>query len=264
MAKRSRAINKLVDLNKIDEPEGIIRLEIDPDKIEELAESIRAMGQLQPIMLRVKGERFEIVYGHRRFLAMQQLGKIRIQATIRELDDETTALMRATENIAREDISPLEEAAVYKNLVDQGGLSAEQIASKMGKSGGLIKRRLDLLKMPPCLQKAVHRKEIGYSVAEELWRLGELIEIEYFLGFAVDHGATLAVVRQWVNEKLDERRREERGTVEGGGHKSPMQTRPVYVACDTCSKAMEVGEEEVFRCCPVCSSAIKKGLEGGE
>ncbi|MBA7494476.1 Nucleoid occlusion protein [subsurface metagenome] len=264
MAAKKKDLVKMVEMGLIDEPEGVIRLEIDPDKIIELSESIKAMGQLQPILIRPKGERYEIVYGHRRFMAVQRIGKARILATVKELDDQTTALIRATENIEREDITPVEEAAVYVDLVERGGMTIAQISKKMGRSAGIIKRRMDLLRMPECLQKAVHRGQIGYSAAEELWRLGELSDIQYYLGFAIDHGATVEVIRMWVKEKIDERRRANSDI--GGGRESlsPMETRPVYVACDICREAMEIGEETVIRSCQKCTKAIKKALEGGE
>jgi len=263
MAVKRKALVKMIEMGLIDEPDGVIRLEINPDTILELSESIKAIGLLQPILLRPKGKRYEIVYGHRRFLATQRIGSARILASIKELDDQTTALMRATENIEREDISAIEEAAVYKDLMETGGLTIEQISSRMGKSVGIIKRRLDLLKMPPCLQKAVHLKQIGYSIAEELWRLGNLGEIEYLLGYAVYHGATQSVVRIWVKDKLDERRREKSGNEPGRGAISPLATRPVYVACDSCSNPMEIGQETVLRCCKVCTEAIITATKGG-
>jgi ParB/RepB/Spo0J family partition protein len=264
MAVKKKDLIRMVEMGLIDEPGGIIRLEIDPEKIKELADSINAIGQLQPILLRPNKERYEIVYGHRRFLANQLLGKARILATIKELDDKTAALMRATENVAREDISPIEEAAVYVDLRDQAGMTIDEISKRMGKSAGIIKRRMDLLRMPQCLQQAVHKKHIGYSVAEELWSLRELSDIEYYLGFAIDHGATRDVVRGWVKEKLDEIRR--RGSASGGRGEvlSPMQNRPVYVACDLCQGSMEIGDETVFRSCPKCTKALKKAMEGGE
>lgn len=259
-----KEIVKMIEIGLIDEPAGIIRLDIDQDKIIELSESIRAIGQLQPILVRPKGKRYETVYGHRRMLAVQRLGKARILATIKDLDDETTALMRATENIAREDISPIEEAAVYQDLKETSNMTIDQIAKRMGRSASIIKRRMDLLRMPQCLQKAVHAKKIGYSAAEELWSLGELPDIEYYLGFAVDHGATVGVIRQWVKEKKDERRRSRGDVEEGRGLLSPMETRPIYVACDLCSEAMELGDETVFRACKKCTKTVKKALEGGE
>jgi len=260
MVTKKKDLVKMIEMGLIDEPEGVIRLDINPDTILELSESIRAMGLLQPILLRPRGERYEIVYGHRRFLATQKLGSARILATIKEIDDQTTALMRATENMAREDITPIEEAAIYQDLIDNGGLRIDQIAHRLGRSGGIIKRRLTLLRMPTILQKAIHKRQIGYAVAEELWPLGDGADLEYLLMIAIENGTTQSVVRGWVKDKLDERRRKASGTGEGGGGEhSVFEPRPTYYACDFCKGPVKIEESKGLRVCPGCDAIIQKG-----
>ncbi len=258
MAKVFKQVGKSVSLELIDEPAGRIRLEISEEGIRELADSIDSVGQLQPILLRPVGDRLEIVFGHRRFLATRLLKRKKIDATVRELDDVEVALMRATENVVSLRLSPIEEAAVYVDLRDTHKLAVEDIAKRMGKSVGVVKRRMDLLKMPDCLQKAVHFKQIGYSVAEELWSLGDLGKIEYYLGFAADHGATQAVVRTWVQDEKKKERTKAAGTEVGDSLAYPMQSKPVYVACDLCLGSMEIGSETVFRACGGCVKLLKE------
>ena len=250
-----------IEINLIDEPEGIIRMDIDPDGVIDLAASIKEIGLLQAILVRPRDGRYEVVFGHRRFLACQRLGMSRILATVRELDDIQVALMRATENIERIDISPIEEAAVYQHLHEQLGLSIDAIGQKMGKSPSIVRRRLDLLRMPANLQQAIHQGKIGYSVAEALWSLGDTSAIDYYLPFAIEHGATLEVVRGWVRDHKDELRRQEGGPVRGGGFANPMEACPVYVACDLCRGAMEIGHETVIRACPTCTNILSKTQE---
>lgn len=261
MVKEIKDRRTLVEMGVIDEPKGRIRFEVEEGPIKELAESIKAVGQLQPILIRPAGARYEIIYGHRRFLAHQRLGKARIWATVKKLDDVQAAIMRATENIARLDISPVEEAAVYANLIEHLGLTIDQIAKKMGKTVGIVKRRLDLLGMPPELQAAVHNKEISYGVAETLWQLKDPGAISYYLPFAIENGVTVQVCRGWVKDQKDELRRKQGDVGGGGGLLSPFENRPVYVACDTCQDPIEIGEETVLRCCPGCTAAIIKAVE---
>jgi ParB/RepB/Spo0J family partition protein len=244
----------------IDEPEGRVRMSIDPAEVDDLAESIKAVGLVQPIIVRKRDGRFEVVAGHRRYLAYRQCGYTAIPCIVRELDDLQCALMRASENLPRVDLTVIEEAAIYQDLIENHGLRLEDIARRMGKSEGVIKRRLALLEMPPCVQQALHRKAINYGVAEELVRLGRLADVEYYLGFAIDHGATVAVVRGWVNDHL----RTERGRghdVEGTqGVRSPMQAQKVYATCPTCEGPLEIGTETVFRVCPDCARRIAEGM----
>lgn len=260
MRKSSKQTIKDLSLDLIDEPKGILRMEIDPGELEELAKSISEIDLLQPILVSPEGERFEIVFGHRRYLACQKLGLLKIRSIVREMTQQEIGIARATENINRADLTPLEEAATYKNLLTEYGLTLEQVAQKMSKSAGTIKRRMDLLKMPPQLQKAVHGKRISISVAEELWTIADMPELDYYLSFAVDGGCTKEVARTWAKEWRDKKRREATPGVEGGQGFAPSEPRPVYVACDLCTGAMEIGQETVLRVCPVCAETIKKNM----
>ena len=121
MAKHSKQTIKDVSLDLIDEPKGIIRMDIDPQGIDELVQSISEIGLLQPILIAVDGERFEVVFGHRRYLASKKLGLSSIKAIIRTMTQEEIGIARATENISRADLTPLEEAATYLNLIEQYG-----------------------------------------------------------------------------------------------------------------------------------------------
>ena len=260
MAKK-QLTERLIPIEKIDEPQGVIRLDIEDDAIKTLADSINALGLLQAILVRPAKDRFEIIYGHRRFLACRLLGMSKIRSTVQELTDIQTAMMRATENVERQDISPIEEAAVYLDLVETHKLKLDKIAGMMGKSKGVIRRRLDLLRMPQCVHKAIHKKQIPYSVGEVLWQLQDAGDIEYYLNFAIENGASRGVVEKWVKEELDKRRRTDSTREGSGGMGSPMEAPPQYVACDTCRNAMEIGKETLLRICPDCSGLIKKALE---
>lgn len=263
MVIASRVTVKEIALDLVDEPHGRIRMEIDQDAVADLAANIAEVGLLQPIIVRRSGERFEIVAGHRRYLAFLVLSKKKIPAIVRDLDDVACALARASENLGRVDISPIEEAAIYSELRDSHELTVDEISKRMGISIGVVKRRMDLLKMPPCLQKAIHSKQINYGVAEELWSLGDLGKIEYFLAFAVEHGATVLVVRAWVQDEKKKMRTQD-GDVGGSSSlANPMQKRPVFVPCDVCLDAMELGSETIIRACETCTAAIAKAVKGG-
>jgi len=260
MVQRSKQTIKNISLDLIDEPKGVIRMDIDPGGIEELAQSISEIGLLQPILVAIDGDRFELVFGHRRWLACEKLGLSSIRSIVREMSQSEIGIARATENISRADLTPIEEAAIYKNLIDIYSLSLEQVAQKMGKSAGTIKRRMDLLKMPPPLQKAVHSKQISISVAEELWAIADMTDLDYYLTFALDGGCTKEVARTWAKEWKDKKRRQDNPGVEGGGVLAPTEPRPVYVSCDLCVGPMEQGKEIVLRICPECHKIIKQNM----
>ena len=263
MPKASGLSAKQIALDLIDEPKGIIRLEIDRGQIQSLAENIQSVGLLQPIIVRSDGQRFEIVFGHRRYLAHKVLKARTIACIVRSLSDMECAIMRGTENIQRVDLSPIEEAAIYSDLCDNHGLSYDDIGKRMSKSAGVVKRRLDLLKMPPQLQQAVHRKEISYGVAEELWAIGDIGGIDYYLAFAIEHGVTVAVARSWKKQWKDQKRRDAADIVKGERVVSPLEPRPVYISCDLCLGPLELGSETTFRICEKCNKVVLRSVKGG-
>lgn len=260
MVMHSKLTIKNISLDLIDEPAGIVRMEISSEAVSDLAQSISEIGLLQPILLRPDGERFEIIAGHRRYLAHKELGADKIRASVKEMTDQEAAFCRATENLARVDLTPVEEAAIFVDLVNTHKMTYEQIGRKVGKSPALVKRRMDLLKMPPQLQEALHKKLISISVAENLWPISDMTDLDYYLSFAVESGCTREVARSWCKEWKDKKRRSENPGVEGGGHASPSEPRPVYVSCDFCHGPMEVGQETVLRLCPVCMKTINKNM----
>lgn len=249
-----------VKLSKIFPPGTVDRMEIDPDKVSQLAESISEIGLLQPILIRPVADGFEIVAGHRRFLAHKKLGLSVIDAVIKEMTDTEAAIVRATENLARENLTPLEEAVIFNNLIAAHNMPVERVAKKFGYKPGTIRRRMDLLKMPPALQEAVHKKQISVTVAEELWPIADMGSLDYYLMFAIENGCTKETARGWCKEWRDSKRRE--GTSGGGGGTifAPSEPRPVYVTCDLCIGPMEIGTEEILRVCPKCLELIKANM----
>jgi len=264
MTKHRKEAVKDVELTLIDEPDGIARLEIDQEYISELAQSIREIGLLQPILLAIKGDRFEIVAGHMRYLAHYKAGLTKIRAVVRELTREQIVIMRATENLARKDLTPIEEAITYNDLYEIHKISIQDIAQKVGKSPGLIKRRIDLLRMPEVLTKALHLGRLSISVAEELWPISDLAQLDYYLTFALDGGCTRSVARQWCKDWKDSVRRKTTASGPGGGVLSPQEPRPTFLPCDICLNPVELGKDIVMRVCPECHATILKAIKGSD
>jgi ParB family chromosome partitioning protein len=250
--------NVLITL--VDRPAAPDRLSIDTEYIKELAASIAEIGLMSPITLCPRDGRFEIVAGDCRYQAFLSLGRTEIPAFIQELDAQNISIARATENLQRKDLTIIEEARIYKTLHDDHGMGWEKIAKRTGKTISLVKRRYDLLKMPEMLITALHERKITYTVAEVLCGLPDLGRIEYYLGFCIDHGATIAVVRDWVKEEQSRERQKKVDVVGGGWGSALPEMKPVYVACDLCKGPMEIGKEVSLRICVDCHGTIKQNM----
>ena len=254
--KKKKDSYKEIDLELIIEPEGRLRMEIDPDQIEQLAKSIDLLGQRQAIEVVPKGEKFEIVYGERRVLAHRALGRDKIWAKVVDLDEDEVAMIRAMENVARSNLSPIEEAAAFQDLRDRFQLSIDQIAKKVGRSHGNVKKRLDLLKMEKCIQVAVHRGDINLSVAQELWVCPDKGHQEYLLELAVEHGAKRNVVRQWVNDYRKLKRSNPDAGAEGGEDHSPMEQKAIYHTCEICDGPVNLDDITSLLVCKTCHGKV--------
>lgn len=159
------------------------------DDIESMAASMKSLGQLQPIVVRAHEEdaqKFTIVAGHRRFLALQMNGAQTIQAIVRTLDERDKSAMQLVENIQRENLSALEIAEALQGMSEQGALSAETIAEQIGKEPRWIKQHLALLKVNPKILKSLKTNALGLSQAQEVVRCAKNKTIEEAIKMASD------------------------------------------------------------------------------
>ncbi|WP_045738419.1 ParB/RepB/Spo0J family partition protein [Xanthomonas sp. MUS 060] len=144
------------------------RQEMDQAKLQELAESIKAQGVIQPIVARelVPGT-FEIVAGERRWRASQLVGLSEVPVVVRELDDRTVIAMALIENIQREDLNPLEEAQALHRLIDEFSLTHAEAAEAVGRSRASVSNLLRLLELPPAIRVLLEarRLEMGHARA---------------------------------------------------------------------------------------------------
>ena len=148
------------------------RREFDPVALEELANSIRQIGIVQPITLRqIDDERFQIIAGERRWRASQLAGLQAIPAYIRTIKDEKVMEMALVENIQREDLNAIEIALAYEHLLEKSGMTQEKVAERVGKSRAAIANYLRLLKLPAQVQMALQKKEIDMGHARALLSL---------------------------------------------------------------------------------------------
>jgi len=264
MAKKEE-IGKVVNLemDMIDPPADVARLEIPQKEIMELAQSIKEQGLLQNIVVAERDGRYEIVAGHRRFLAFKYLKKKNISCKVVESDPRIIALARAVENIQDKNLSPLEEGMTYKGLFEKLGMGLDEIGEKMGVSAGVVRRRLNILKMPDSLIDAVHKKLITQSVAEELMRCPDVAYREYLIEMSRDHGVTNLVARGWVDDRLKQLRREDSDN--GGSNllEKVYVERPVYLTCQACSKACDSTKAKSILICPECEKIIIEMIKSG-
>jgi ParB family chromosome partitioning protein len=137
------------------------RSHFDEETLASLAASVRELGVLQPILVRPAGERFELIAGERRWRAARRAGLARIPAVVRTIDDHTSLEQAVVENLHRQDLNPLEEAGAYQQLIEDFGLTQEDVARRVGRSRSAVANILRLFQLPPSVQRMVRDGQLS-------------------------------------------------------------------------------------------------------
>jgi ParB family chromosome partitioning protein len=165
---------RIVPVDRIESNPEQPRLAFNEETLQELAASIREHGVLQPILLRPLGSsRYQLIAGERRWRASKIAGLETIPALIEEIDDETALEISIIENLQREDISPLDEAAMYDRMIRDHGYSIRKLAEKLGKDKGYLENRLRLADAPPEVRELVSVRKDTLSHAYELMKVDD-------------------------------------------------------------------------------------------
>ena len=142
------AANSEIDIDLIEPNPEQPRTRFAEASLEELAQSIRVNGVVQPIVLRPVGGRYQIVAGERRWRASQRAGLRKIPAVVKEVSDEKLLELALVENIQRQELNPIEEAKAYRKLIDTIGLTQEEVAERVGKERTVVTTSMRLLRLP--------------------------------------------------------------------------------------------------------------------
>ena len=176
------------------------RKTMDDAKLQELAESIRAQGVIQPIVVRDLGGRsYEIIAGERRWRASRLAGLDEIPVVVREVDDRTVVAMALIENIQREDLNPLEEAQALQRLIDEFDLTHAQAAAAVGRSRAAVSNLLRLLELPPEIRTLVETRALEMGHARALLTLAPQAAIA-LARQAAEHGWSVREVEHRVQQ----------------------------------------------------------------
>jgi ParB family chromosome partitioning protein len=198
------------------------RVQVDDARLQDLAQSIKANGVIQPIVVRTLGDRFQIIAGERRWRAAKLAGLLRVPIVVRDVaagEDKSLLQMALVENIQREDLNPIDEAFAYRRLADEFALTQEDIAAAVGKDRASVANYLRLLKLPDEVRTEVASGRLSMGHARALVSLG-------------DEGDQRRIARDVIARSLSVRETESlvKTMVEGGtSRREPAPPVPVDV-----------------------------------
>ncbi len=203
-----------VDIELIRPDDSQPRRKFDETTLDELAQSIRNQGLLQPLLVRREGKGYRLIAGERRWRAAQRAGLSEVAVMVREASDAEAFELALVENLQREDLSPLEEAEGYRRLLEERKWTQEQVAERVGKERSTVANSLRLLALPPEVKQLLEAAELDMGHARALLGLPKLPDM-------------VSLARQVVAEKLSVRETEARVKAgrAGGGKTSKSAPR---------------------------------------
>lgn len=191
---------KELSLDLIDDPEAPMRNDLTPASVEELVISIKQVGIIEPIVVKPKGGRYEVIAGHRRTYASRLAKLATVPCHVRTADSQETEMLKIHENLYRQDISPAEEAKHFAYLIDKQKLTPTRISQLISKSLSYVTDRLAILEYPDFLLEAMQTKQISFSVAREFAQFDDLKQMSTAVYYAKRGGMTQEMARKWVQD----------------------------------------------------------------
>ena len=194
---------KFIDIHKIEANGHQPRTHFENEKIQELAVSIQQNGLLQPIVVRPYQGKYQIVVGERRYRACLLAGIEEVPCLVQNYDEQQTATAAIVENIQRENLSAIEEALAYQQILDTQNITQEELAQKVGKKQSTIANKLRLLQLPMTVQEAVRRKDITERHARALLKLDTTAKQNNMLREIMDKGLNVEQTEEKIKKKIE-------------------------------------------------------------
>jgi len=247
-----------IPIHQVTLPPLLHRAALDADELSELARSIATVGLLNPITVRPVGDAYELIAGHRRYLACAQLGWTTIPSMVHDgptMGDAVAEFARIVENLHRANLTPIEEAIAIARLDSEQGLTIEEIARTVHRSAGWVRERLQLAALGDELRELVHQRALSIRAALLLAEVTDDAHRHHLTRYAMHDGVSVPVLRAWVTEWHN-------AQASADGTPAPLPQMPsfgqpviILVPCFLCRTPTPHTHSHAVRICPECANA---------
>lgn len=216
------------------------RRRFDDEALTELSESIKTYGILNPLTVRLRGGKYELVAGERRLRAAKLAGLQEVPCILLDVNMEDASLIALVENLQRRDLDFIEEAAGINQLIRMFGMSQEEAARRIGKSQSAVANKLRLLKLPPDVLEALRENGLTERHGRALLRLQRPEAQREALAYIIDNGLTVAATDAYVDALLSRPEPEPPAEAEKPEHKRTFVLKDVRVFLNTLSRSIDL------------------------
>ncbi len=241
-----------IPLDMIQPPSKEMRSVITREKLEELAESIKKYGVINPITVKPTPTGYEIIAGHRRFLASQMARRVDIPAIVVDKVGKYGDAITLEENIQREDVNPIDIGRYLAKLMESENLTVQELSSRLNKTPQWVNMHLRLLNLDEMSKAAVEAGQLSYAAALELDKIDDPAHKETLIRAAITGGATVRTVKNWVQSYLQQK--EFREKVASGEYSSPdtIPVHPLKTKCYLCGRYVDSNQVISAQICSDC------------
>jgi ParB/RepB/Spo0J family partition protein len=251
-----------ISIDLIDEPPVPIRSFFSQEELEDLSRSIRDVSLIEPVVVRSKNFRYEIIAGHRRYLAAKMAQLPSLLCRVVECNDHTADILRVQENLQRENVNPIDEGRYFQYLIEKYSFSVSDIAKMISKSESYVYSRLATCGFDDDFKNAVLKNEVPFSVAYELSKIEDPEQRKMLLRYAIDSGCSIQMARVW------------RSQFQTRGYVVPTEItipdnpsdppKPPTVTCDCCSEKLLSTDAKLAVLCRKCFHIIVEKIDPEE
>jgi len=252
--KKAATGKEIVELtiDQIIEPEIPTRTNINVEKYENLKESIKEVGILEPLLVKQREDRYEIISGHRRYLAGKELGYLSFPCIVLNTDDVQKYAIRMHTDLNREDINPADLAEMLVIFVKHLGLTIPDIAKRLSRSETWVRDHMNVARYPEKLREKLKTEELSFSVAHELSKINDPETLDMYTDMAVVGKITADTAREWVkNWKIEQAKKEKYATPEAREEAITQVAEPKG-HCSGCQNLKPLDTMVRLPVCPEC------------
>ena len=243
---------KQIDVKLISEPEAAVRFAVNDESVQELADSIRKIGLIEPLIVKQNKGKFEIIAGHRRLTACRLAGIKKIKCIVVDVSEDEQETIKMHENTQRLNVSPVEQAVYFSYLLQKKKMKQSEIAEMLNVSEGFVSQRLSIMSWHEELIAAVDESRISFSAARELSRITEEAALLSHLQQAVDHGVTPRVANIWWQDWIKSQGADVGGEADRDhGNDTPTGGNTSF-NCGLCGEPFEYNKMVYLRLCSEC------------
>ncbi|HDY88594.1 MAG TPA: ParB/RepB/Spo0J family partition protein [bacterium] len=251
---------KYIKLENLTPSDENIRFTIDQDQLDELSESIRRLGVLEPLLVLQNKSHTKIIAGHMRYLAAKKVGLASVPCIPIQGSEKELTVIQIHENIKRIPLSHIDQATTFAFMREKYNLKEEQIAKLIGKSTAYVSQHITILNSGDNILLALSNNQINFTVARELSHVKDPLKRNTYLSYAVTSGASIGTIQQWVKEsKRDDDYDPEQEPLDTGPSPIPITQQP-ETPCDCCQNPMKTASIHFLRVCPRCDISIKDAV----